>query len=96
MSQLVEALATKIDDLSLIPDIHMMARTNSYKLSSDLHTLAHMHTRVYTHTHTHTQVIIYIHIFPPSHIQRPRLEDQNLILNINSAQGTVFDLLGKW
>ena len=43
MTQWEKALATKSDNLSLIPGIHVVARTHSPGLASSLHMYARMH-----------------------------------------------------
>lgn len=44
MTQWEKALATKSDNLSLIPGIHVVARTHSPGLASSLYMYARMHT----------------------------------------------------
>lgn len=48
MAKWIKTLATKLDDLSLIPEIHGVERTNSRKLSSDLHMCCGMCMLVYS------------------------------------------------
>lgn len=52
MAKWAEALAVKAEDLSLIPRIRMMeGRTNSHRLSSELHRSITACMCLHTHTH---------------------------------------------
>ena len=56
----IKVLAAKSSNLSWIPRTHLgkKERTNSHKLSSDLHTTTMVCTHTHTHTHTHTYTCI--------------------------------------
>jgi hypothetical protein len=47
--------------ICLIPETHMVERTNSYKLSCDLH-MCQEHTHTHTHIHTHSLKILEIFV----------------------------------
>lgn len=51
MAQWINALATKSDELSLIPSTYKIEKTSSFKLASDL-----AHTHCSTHMPTDTQI----------------------------------------
>jgi hypothetical protein len=55
MAEQVNMLAARPNGLSLIPRTYMMKRNDSYKLSSDLHSMCAL-TCARMHTHTHTQM----------------------------------------
>lgn len=73
MAQRIMVIATKLENLSSIPGIHMVKGHNrSHKLSSDFH------TKTVANTHTHRHSIENIIVYLPNAIQKYTWEKKSI------------------